>query len=63
MKIMYGDLGFIEVRVIDVEDIEGNVIGECYVPVDETYLDLIDDPLTLWASDHGFNVDDVWLAE
>lgn len=44
---------------VELEDLDGNVVGYCYFPADSKLLDIIDHPPTLWASDNGFSVDDL----
>jgi hypothetical protein len=41
----------------------GDCIGVVLVPVDRQWLDVIDCPLTQFASDNGLRVDDIYLDE
>ena len=49
-----------EVESFPVYDMEGNELGIVYYPVDRSILDCVDCPLTVWASDNGLSVDDIY---
>jgi len=50
---------FLEVETFPIY-LGDDKIGEVDYPLDRSILDLIDDPLTLWASDNGYSVDELW---
>lgn len=52
----------VEVEIVDVYDSKSRIVGEIYVPVDRSLLDNISDPLTAFASENGYAVDDLYAA-
>lgn len=50
----------VEVEIVDVYDSKSRIVGEIYIPVDRSLLDIISDPLTVFASENGYAVDDLY---
>lgn len=60
-EVYYKQAGkFVEVEIVDVYDPDSRIVGEIEVPLDRDWLDIIDDPLTVFASDNGYAVDDLY---
>lgn len=59
-RVHYRGHGWFDATAFDVESESGERLGHILVPDDRRILDIVDDPLTVWCSDNGYSVNDVF---